>query len=108
MFNSSEDEEINKNLQNGTIKLYHNTNGINLGQIISDGEMDTRQHHSEGHGDMLFFTVNPHNWGNECKISIEVPVSEFTKTHRFKFVNSDSVVTEQNIPISELILKLKK
>ena len=46
--------------------------------------------------------------GHECKISIEVPVSDFTETGRFRFVNSDSVVTENNIPISEYNFKIEK
>lgn len=101
-------EEIEKNQQNGFIKLYHNTIMMNLGDILATGELDIHQHHSEGHGNMLFFTVHPDAWGNECKISIEVPVSEFTETSRFRFVNSDSVITEENIPISEFNFKIEK
>lgn len=101
-------EEIQKNQQNGFIKLYHNTRMMSLADIIYTGELDVHQHHSEGHGNMLFFTVHPEAWGNECKISIEVPVSEFTETGRFRFVNSDSVITEENIPISEFNFKIEK
>lgn len=101
-------EEIQKNQQNGFIKLYHNTRMMSLGDILATGELDIYQHHSEGHGNMLFFTVHPDAWGNECKISIEVPVSEFTETGRFRFVNSDSVITEENIPISEFNFKIEK
>ena len=56
-------EDIQKNAHNGFIKLYHNTSGVNLGDILISGELDTRQKHSEGHGHMLFFTVNPDAWG---------------------------------------------
>ena len=101
-------EEIQKNQQNGFIKLYHNTRMMSLADIIYTGELDVHQHHSEGHGNMLFFTVHPEAWGNECKISIEVPISEFTETGRFRFVNSDSVITEENIPISEFNFKIEK
>ena len=101
-------EEIEKNQQNGFIKLYHNTRMMSLGDILATGELDIHQHHTEGHGNMLFFTVHPDAGGNECKISIEVPISEFTETGRFRFVNSDSVITEENIPISEFNFKIEK
>lgn len=100
-------EDIQKNAHNGVIKLYHNTSGINLGDILSTGELDTHQKHTEGHGHMLFFTVNPTAWEHECKISIEVPVEEFENIN-FRFVNDDSVVTENNIPIDKYNFKIEK
>ena len=87
---------------NGVVTLYHNTTCKSLEHILFDKELSTKQHHTEGHGDMLFFTVNPEAWGNECKIAIDVPVDEFTGSYDgFHFVNTDSVVYEHNIPINK-------
>lgn len=101
-----EKEQIEDNNVNGTIKLYHNTTNQNLNDIINDGELDTHQHHSEGHGHMLFFTVNQDAWGVQSKISIEVPVNDF-EDMTFRFVNNDSVITENNIPINKYNFKIE-
>ena len=101
-----EKEQIEDNNVNGTIKLYHNTTNQNLNDIINDGELDTHQHHSEGHGHMLFFTVNPDAWGVQSKISIEVPIKDF-EDMTFRFVNNDSVITENNVPINQYNFKIE-
>ena len=102
-----EKEQIEDNSVNGTIKLYHNTTNQNLNDIINVGELDTHQHHSEGHGHMLFFTVNPDAWEVQSKISIEVPVKDF-EDMTFRFVNNDSVITENNVPINKYNFKIEK
>lgn len=102
-----EKEEIEDNSVNGTIKLYHNTTNQNLNDIINDGELDTHQHHSEGHDHMLFFTVNPDAWGVQSKISIEAPIKDF-EDRTFRFVNNDSVITENNVPINKYNFKIEK
>lgn len=101
-----EKEQIEDNNVNGTIKLYHNTTNQNLNDIINDGELDTHQSHSEGHGHMLFFTVNPDAWGIQSKISIEVPIKDF-EDMTFRFVNNDSVITENNVPINKYNFKIE-
>lgn len=105
-FQDWEEEIINKVQQNSFIKLYHNTKADNLEMILIDNELSPNMKHKEGHGNMLFFTVNEDAWGSETKISIEVPVKEF-ENRIFRFVNTDSVVTEYAIPIENYNFKIE-
>ena len=106
MTNDWRQETIDKHAHNGVVALYHNTRTQNLEDIIGSGELDIYQRHVEGHGHMLFFTVNPDAWERECKISIDIPVEDFDR--RFRLINTDSVVTEQNISIDEYNFKILK
>lgn len=100
---------IDKYQKDGYVKLYHNTTKDNLENILIDGELDATQKHTEGHGDMLFFTVNPDDWGKECKISIEVPIDEFgNDMKKFRFMNNSVVSYERNIPIDKYNFKIEK
>ena len=105
-FQNWEEETIEKVQRNGFIKLYHNTRADNLDLIIIDGELSPKIKHKEGHGNMLFFTINEDAWNSETKISIEVPVKEF-ENRIFKFVNTDSVITEYTIPIKNYNFKIE-
>ena len=101
-------EQIKKFAVDGKIKLYHNTTTDNLEYIVSSGELDAHQHHSEGHGDWLWFSVRPDRWENKCKISIEVPVKEFLEDKKFRFMNTNDVITEDNISIYDYNFNIEK
>ena len=100
---------IEKYQKNGKIKLYHNTTKRKLEDILLSEELDVKMKHSEGHGDMLFFTVDPESWGNQCKISIEVPIDKFgNKYNDFNFVNNIDVIYRNNISIKDFNFKIEK
>jgi inorganic pyrophosphatase len=100
---------IEKYQKNGKIKLYHNTTKTNLEDILLSEELDVKMKHTEGHGDMLFFTVNPESWGNQCKISIEVPIDKFGINYNdFYFVNNIDVIYRNNISIKDFNFKIEK
>lgn len=100
---------IEKYQKNGKIKLYHNTRKEYLDEILSSEEIENNRPHTEGHGDVIFFTCNPDAWGNECKISIEVPVDEFgTGYNDFYFVNTQDVTYTKNISIYSYNFKIEK
>ena len=100
---------IEKYQKNGKIKLYHNTTKRNLDDILLYEELDVKMKHTEGHGDMLFFTVDPESWGNQCKISIEVPIDKFgNKYNDFNFVNNIDVIYRNNISIKDFNFKIEK
>ena len=99
-------ECLYKYAKNGVVKLYHNTKEENLANILYDGKLDTHKKHREGHGDMLWFTVKPDDFGLECKISIEVPIEDFIN-RKFRFVNNIHVITKENILTSEYNFKIE-
>ena len=100
---------IEKYQKNGKIKLYHNTTKRNLEDILLSEELDVKMKHTEGCGDMLFFTVDPESWGNECKISIEVPIDKFgNKYNDFNFINNIDVIYRNNISTKDFNFKIEK
>lgn len=90
------------------IVLYHNCTQVQLDEILASGEMDCHQKHSEGHGDMLWFTTDPEAWGRQCKFSLSVPKARF-KEYGFYFANLKDVCLDyKNIPIDEFDFKIER
>lgn len=88
------------------IVLYHNCTQPQLDDIINTGEIDCHQKHSEGHWDMVWFTLNPEAWSRQCKLSIRVPKSRF-KEFGFYFANqSDVCIDYKNVPINDFDFKI--
>lgn len=104
--NNWRQEFYNTHIKNGFIKLYHNTSTNNLDSILNDGEIKCNMHHSEGHGDMLWFTVKDDDYTNQVQISITVDEETFKK--EFKLMNSIHAVTYSNLPIDKFNFKIEE
>lgn len=73
------------------------------------GELQRDRKHKEEHGHVLWLTVIPNNWGRQCKISIEVPVSEFRNDFKsFEFQNEKDVICCHNISTNSYDFKIEK
>ena len=95
---------VNENVANdaGYTKLYHSTTYKNLANILNGGVMRIDMPHKEGHGDELWFSVKPNDYGNEIEISIQVPQQEFGNNYTdFQFVNTNHVVVARNLELTK-------
>ena len=95
---------VNENAVNnaGYTKLYHSTTYKNLANILNGGVMRIDMPHKEGHGDELWFSVKPNDYGNEIEISIQVPQQEFGNNYTdFQFVNTNHVVVARNLELTK-------
>ena len=88
-----------------TIKLYHNTSFENAVSIIKEGVIRCNMPHSEGHGNMVWFTTEYDDYGSECKLSIDVPMREINNG-TFEFVNKIHVVTYQDVDVTKYNLQV--
>jgi hypothetical protein len=73
-----------------------------MASILESNLLRIDMPHSEGHGDMLWFSTKPNDYGNEIEFSIKVPKSEFGNDYTsFELVNKNHVVISRNLKLSD-------
>lgn len=82
--------------------LYHNTTLEGIEGILCDMEIANDKYHSNGHGNMVWFSDMLGDYDNVCTISLKVPIDEIgTRYDQFNKMNNHHYVSYNSIDLTK-------